>query len=157
MLKHNTKKFREIGSLLDEAKASAIRYRQLTGKPLGITAEVAEYEAARHMKCCLLPARNPGHDIIDSNGKRVQVKGRVIYNNKTQKVPTIAPSTPSKPWDYILLVLLDDQYCAYEIYKLDENLLEEFLAKPRLNGSSRNRSVSVLKFKEWSGDPVWKK
>ncbi len=37
----------EILDLLQEAKRLAIRYRELTGRPLGITGEFAEAEAAR--------------------------------------------------------------------------------------------------------------
>jgi hypothetical protein len=35
-----------LGFVLGRAKSAAIEYRKLTGKPLGITGEVAEYEAA---------------------------------------------------------------------------------------------------------------
>lgn len=37
---------REGVELLRQAKLLAVRHRQLTGEPLGITGEVAEFEAA---------------------------------------------------------------------------------------------------------------
>jgi hypothetical protein len=37
----------EVGELIGAAKKIARRYRDLTGRPLGITGEVAEYEACR--------------------------------------------------------------------------------------------------------------
>lgn len=37
----------EIGALLEQARAIAVKYYELTGKPLGITGEIGEYEAAR--------------------------------------------------------------------------------------------------------------
>lgn len=40
----------EIMRILREAKKLAQRYHSLTGKPLGITGEVAEYEAARYLE-----------------------------------------------------------------------------------------------------------
>lgn len=36
-----------VMEILGEAKRLAQQYRSVTGKPLGITGEVAEYEAAR--------------------------------------------------------------------------------------------------------------
>jgi hypothetical protein len=135
MIKYGTKEFQEVGVLLEKAKETAIEYRALTEKPLGITSEVAEYEAAKWLKCTLLPARTPGHDLLSQDLKRIQVKGRVIYNNKTQKVPTIGPSTIEKPWDEVYLVLLDGSYNATEIYRIENELLELHFAQPRLNGS----------------------
>jgi hypothetical protein len=37
----------EIAEILNDAKALAKKYRRLTGKPLGITGEVAEFSAAQ--------------------------------------------------------------------------------------------------------------
>ena len=46
-------------AILAEAKKLAQRYRVLTGKPLGITGEVAEYEAARILGVELTPLDKP--------------------------------------------------------------------------------------------------
>lgn len=43
--------------LLGEAKRLAKEYRELTGRPLGITGEVAEYEAARLLEIELSAVR----------------------------------------------------------------------------------------------------
>ena len=48
--------------LLKEAKELAREYYGLTGKPLGVTGEVAEYEAARLLGLELTPARQAGYD-----------------------------------------------------------------------------------------------
>lgn len=48
--------------ILREAKILAPQYRGLTGKPLGITGEVAEYEAARILGAELTAARQAGYD-----------------------------------------------------------------------------------------------
>lgn len=65
--------------LLKEAKLLAREYYSLTGKPLGVTGEVAEYEAARILGVELTPARQAGYDAIESiDGatKKLQIKGR---------------------------------------------------------------------------------
>ena len=70
---------RRILALLAEAKGLALEYRTLTGKPLGITGEVAEYEAARLLSLELTPARQAGYDAIrPSDGRRYQIKGRCL-------------------------------------------------------------------------------
>lgn len=46
-----------LNDLLQQAKSLAQRYHRLTGKPLGITGEVAEFEASRILGVKLAPAR----------------------------------------------------------------------------------------------------
>ena len=54
----------EILVLLGEAKRIAKQYRRITGRPLGITGEIAEYEAARLLDIELSPVRQAGFDAI---------------------------------------------------------------------------------------------
>jgi len=70
--------------ILREAKKLAQEYRALTGKPLGITGEVAEYEAARILGVELTAARQAGHDAVepkDGSTHRLQIKGRCLLPN----------------------------------------------------------------------------
>lgn len=67
--------------ILRDAKKLAQEYRTLTGKPLGITGEVAEYEAARLLGLELTPARQAGFDAVeqvDGQTRRLQIKGRCL-------------------------------------------------------------------------------
>ncbi|MCA1812636.1 MAG: hypothetical protein LC624_01640 [Halobacteriales archaeon] len=52
-------------AILKEAKPHARQYRELKGKPLGITGEIAEYAAARLLRLELAPARTAGFDAIE--------------------------------------------------------------------------------------------
>lgn len=73
----------EILEILKEAKVLARRFYRLTGKPLGVTGEVAEYEAATRLGLLLHPARQAGYDATDTleDGiARVQIKGRCMLN-----------------------------------------------------------------------------
>lgn len=66
-----------ILEILREAKKLGQEYRALTGKPLGITGEVAEYEAARLLGVELTPARQAGYDAIEHGAgapRRLQIK-----------------------------------------------------------------------------------
>ena len=61
-----------------------LRYYALTEKPLGVTGEVAELEAAEALNLALAPARQPDYDAFqNNNGKveRYQIKGRAIAPN----------------------------------------------------------------------------
>lgn len=66
----------ELGSVLERARAVAIDYYRLTGRPLGITGELGEIEAARLLGLTLAPPREAGFDAIDAAGHRYQVKAR---------------------------------------------------------------------------------
>ncbi len=66
--------------LLGSAKSIAKEYYALTGRPLGVTGEVAEYEAARILEVKLADVRQVGYDATrsrpDGGVDRLQIKGR---------------------------------------------------------------------------------
>src|SRR3990172_11362816 len=73
-----------IGAILNEVRRLAIQYRTETGKPLGVTAEIAEFEAARLLGLELSEARQPGYDAVRLHGsgpRRLQIKGRCILGD----------------------------------------------------------------------------
>jgi hypothetical protein len=68
-----------IKQILFEVKPLAAEYYRLTGKPLGVTGEVAEYIAAETLGLVLADARTPGYDAIRQTAagpERIQIKGR---------------------------------------------------------------------------------
>src|SRR5512137_1576360 len=108
----------EIGKLIAKAKTLARRYRELTGRPIGITGEVAEYEAARLLGLDLADARQAGYDAIRRKGKveeHLQIKGRcILTNNPGQRLGKI---DLKHRWDAVLLVLLDVNFEPTAIYE----------------------------------------
>jgi hypothetical protein len=96
-------------TLLREAKRLATEYRRLTGRPLGITGEIAEYEAARLLGVELTGVRQAGYDAIRTTPtglkQRLQIKGRCLLAgaNPGQKIGRI---DQGKEWDAVVLVLL---------------------------------------------------
>lgn len=65
----------EIAQVLADAKSLARKYRKLTGKPLGITGEVAEFSAAQILGLELAEARQSGYDAIrKENGKVIKIR-----------------------------------------------------------------------------------
>jgi hypothetical protein len=53
-----------VREILAAVKPLAAEYYQLTGKPLGVTGEVAEYVAAEILGLELVPPRTRGYDAI---------------------------------------------------------------------------------------------
>jgi hypothetical protein len=70
---------RTISDVVEDARRLAAEYKCLTGKPLGISGEVAEFDAHRILGVELAPPRSPGYDAVRrTNGReeRIQIKGR---------------------------------------------------------------------------------
>lgn len=139
-----------IYELLATAKLVAQEYRELTGKPLGITGEVAEYEAARILGVQLTPARQAGYDAVEQRNasiRRLQIKGRCIHGgaSKSQMVGSI---DTSKPFDSVLLVLLDAEFNAFEIYEADRDAVLSALAVPGSKARDERNVLPVSKFKK---------
>jgi hypothetical protein len=140
--------------ILRQAKCLAQEYYRVTGKPLGVTGEVAEYECARLLELELAPARTPGYDAIrPSDGKQLQIKGRrVLPGSKPgQRVPKI---DVSKAFDAVLLVLLDENFDATAIYEAERVSVVETLAAPGSRARNDRGMMAISKFKAISRK-VW--
>ena len=143
-----------ILAILAQAKGLAREYRAVTGKPLGITGEVAEYEAARILDIELTPARHAGYDgVRKSDGRRYQIKGRCLMpdckpGQRLDRIDT------KKEFDAVLLVLLDDRFDALAIYEAERVPVLAALTAP--GSKARNerglyRSASSRALAAWSG------
>jgi hypothetical protein len=135
--------------ILAEAKILAREYYALTGKPLGITGEVAEYEAARILDVELTPARQAGYDAIENmegSIRRLQIKGRCQLPNckPGQRVGGI---DVSKDWDAVLLVLLDEHFDAVEIHEAERTAVLAALSAPGSKARNERGKLGVGKFK----------
>jgi hypothetical protein len=104
----------EVMNVLRDAKTLAQKYRALTGKPLGITGEVAEYEAARILGLELTAARQAGYDAIEKHDgvtRRLQIKGRCLLPG-CEPGQRLGSIDILKGWDSVILVLLDENFDA---------------------------------------------
>lgn len=139
----------DVMDVLREAKRLAQQYRELTGKPLGITGEVAEYEAARILGVHLTAARQAGYDALEQrNGKerRLQIKGRCILpgSKPGQRMGSI---DIEKEFDGVLLVLLNENFDATAIYEADREAVLAALAAPGSKSRNERGALAVSKFK----------
>lgn len=139
----------EIMNILKDAKQLARRYRALTGKPLGITGEVAEYEAARLLGVQLTPARNAGYDATEKREgrtRRLQIKSRCLLPGAKpgQRLGSI---DRTKQWDAVLMVLLDENFDAIEIHEASRKAVLAALVAPGSKARNERGALGVNKFK----------
>ncbi len=135
----------EVVEILREAKQLARRYHELTGKPLGVTGEIAEFEAHRLLGVELTEARNAGYDATEA-GRRLQIKGRCVLtgSKSSQRVGRI---DVKKEFDAVLLVLLDENFDATAIYEAPRAAVLEALAAPGSLARNERGALAVSKFK----------
>ena len=144
----------DIGDILERAKSAAVDYYQLTGKPLGITGEIGEYLAAKHLGLELADARTPGYDATDPQGRRIQVKARAIPNSKRLTGQRLGSIRLEHDWDVVLLVLMDQLFEPRAIYEADRAAIEAALAKPGSKARNERGALAVTKFIS-IGHQVW--
>lgn len=138
-----------IVEILRAAKSLGQEYRRLTGKPLGITGEVAEFEAARLLGVELTVARQAGYDateVRDGVVWRLQIKGRCLLPNckPGQRVGSI---DIEKEWDATLLVLLNENFDATAIYEADRPTIIAALTAPGSKARNERWALGVAKFR----------
>ncbi len=149
---------KRVEEIINEVKALAKEYYSLTGKPLGITGEVAEVEAARLLGLELAEARQPGYDAIRKTGTketRIQIKGRRV-TNKSKTGGRLGSINLKKSWDTVMLVVLDENYDAIEIREALRPDIEDALTAPGSKARNDRGQLAMSKFKAIS-KVVWEK
>jgi len=145
----------DLQSLLCQAREVAARYYKLTGRPLGITGEIAECEAARLLNLQLSAVREAGYDAIrvkDGAEHYIQIKGRCVLNkNPGQRIGSI---DTTKPWHSVLLVLLNSNYEATAMYEAPRDKVLEVLERPGSKSRNERGAMSISQFKRIAV-PVW--
>jgi len=145
---------RALKDLLRQAKTLAVRYYAITGKPLGVTGEVAEYEAAQKLGLTLEVARTAGCDAFCQRGRRretFQIKGRAVTS--TDKFRGRVPKIDcSKPFDAVLLVLLNKtSFEPLEIWRAERDAVKQRLAAPGSKARNERSSMGIAQFKSIPG------
>jgi hypothetical protein len=143
-----------LRTLLRQAKALAVEYYKLTKKPLGVTGEVAEYEAAEKLHLTLAGARMPFFDafhVVEGKRETFQIKGRAIsaidrYRGRVPKVKC------DGDFDAVLLVLLDKStFDAIEIWRAERSGVMARLAVPGSKARNERGSMGIAQFKSILG------
>src|SRR3989442_11341902 len=106
MFPNMTRSPSSLESVLAKAKRLAKEYYRLTGRPLGITGEVAEFEAARILGVTLAGVRQSGFDAVrttPSGTVKLQIKGR-CFGPDGKPGQRLGSIQLSKEWDAVLIV-----------------------------------------------------
>jgi hypothetical protein len=148
-----------VDKLISEARRIAAEYRRTTGKPLGISAEIARHDACTHLE--LEPHEDAsGYDAIglkgEREGARFQIKGRAIFDEKKggQRLGQIKTE---QDWDKILLVLMDENFETTEIYEASRDDILESIEETASSNRQKRGVMSVARFKRlahlvWNND-----
>jgi hypothetical protein len=137
-------------TVLAEAKKLGREYRHLTGKPLGVTGEVAEFEAARLLGLELSPPRQAGFDATESSGgltRKLQIKGRCLLSN-SKRGQRIGSIRVDKEFDAVLLVILNDDLDATAIYEAERGDVIQLLTHPGSKARNERGALSIDAFKK---------
>lgn len=146
-----------LHELQREAKDLARRYYKHTGRPLGVTGEVAEFEAARILNLDLADVRQAGWDATGRSDRgqteRLQIKGRCIVD-QSKRSTKLGRIDIAKEWDAIILVLLDATYSATAIYRAEREEVVAALERPGSKARNERGQLALSKFKA-IGRQVW--
>ena len=138
----------DVDKLMLEARKLAANYRKATGKPLGISSEIAIHDVARLMNLELIEASPGGYDAIGKgkrDGKKIQIKGRTVATDMKSN-QRVGQLKIDQQWDAVMLVLLNEDYEPLEIYEADREEILEVVNSS--NSKRKNRgAMSVAKFK----------
>ena len=145
-----------VGDILGSAKRLAKRYHTLTGRPLGITGEVAEFEAVRLLRLERSPVRQAGYDAIRRRRGRItklQVKARCILD-PSKPGQRIGQIRLDREWDRILLVILDRDLNPVEMHEAGRAAVTRALLRPGSKSRNKRGALALNQFKR-IGRCVW--
>ena len=137
------------------AKKLAKRNRELTGRLLDITGEVAEYEACRLLGLELTDVRSPGYDAVRQTSSglcRLQIKARVL--NLEKAGGRVGSIDIAKEWDAVLLVILNPDFDAIAIYEAPRADVVAAIDKPGSKARNERHALSVQQFRAIA-EKIW--
>ena len=123
--------------ILSDVRILATEYYEATGKPLGVTGEIAEFEASEKLGLELAPPRTEGYDATYPDGRKVQIKGRRLSTLPPKPGQRMGKIDLSKPFDSVALVLLGPDFELLEIWKAPRRAVK---ARLEVTGSAGYRS-----------------
>ena len=145
-----------VREILAAVKQLAAEYYRLTGKPLGVTGEIAEYVAAELLGLELAPPRTAGYDALRQTGngpERIQIKGRA-YGDDAKPGQRLGTIKQDAACDTVLLVLLDNRTLEpRELWEAPYGIVAARLAMPGSKARARG-ALGVEEFKRM-GRLVW--
>jgi hypothetical protein len=139
-----------VREILATVKPLAAEYYRLTGKPLGVTGEVAEFVAAECLELELADARTAGYDAVRNSPTGpvyIQIKGRA-YGDGAKPGQRLGRIKTEARCDIVLLVLLDNATLEpREMWEAPFSEVIARLAEPGSKARNERGALSVRDFK----------
>jgi len=137
-----------VDKLIEQARQLATDFKKMTGKPLpGVSNEIAEHDAAKFLGLELSDDRSQGFDakrLLSKGPQKVQIKARTIFNDN-YRGQRLGQLKLDKDWDSVVLVLMNEEYQAFEIFEASRDDIFDNLND---NSSRMKRgAMSVAKFR----------
>ncbi|MBI4395091.1 MAG: hypothetical protein HY583_02725 [Candidatus Omnitrophica bacterium] len=143
----------EIKKIIEKVRPLALEYQRKTGKPLGITGEVAEFEVARILGLKLCRARQAGYDALRiENGKviaRINIKSKRLADPRKLK-GRLGKIDLKKEWDSVIFVVLDENFEVFAIYEAQRKDIEPAITKPGSKSRNERGALAAQQFKSIS-------
>ena len=147
---------RKAKDILAEVKPLAVEYWELTGKPMGVTGEIGEFEAAEILGLELETARSTGHDAVRHEGPRQKIQIKSRWKRDGKKWGRVSKIDTSKEFDSVMLVLMQGNYEVHEIWEAERDDVIDRLDAPGSKSRNVRRSMGVSQFKSIA-KKVWPK
>ncbi len=133
-----------------QARKLAADYRKATGQPLAVSGEIAKHDAIRLLHLEASEQAQGGYDAVGTEGslagKRIQIKGRAIFN-EAKSGQRIGQLKLEQDWDTVVLVLMNEEFDAVEIFAADRETILEAMEDNRNSNRSKRGAMSVARFK----------
>jgi len=110
----------------------------------GLVGEVGERFAAAYYGVELAPPATPGYDLVDRDGRRVQV--RTLRCTPTNFRTTLG--TPKEPYDVLFAIRIDEALVPLEAIEVPKLVVDEFYVGGR---ASWTKKVAADKRVKWIG------
>ena len=134
----------EIRKAVFTSIKAAIKYEKLTGRKLGITGEVGEVLVCDRLKLKLLSDPiSAGHDAIDEQGKRYQIKARRV--NRAKGIKGRIGTFSKHEFDSAVLIILDENYEILKLFIGDHEKLKPVLDRHKRRNPSVREFINIAK------------
>jgi hypothetical protein len=138
-----------VDKLMSEARKIAADYRRATGKSLGIGNEIAKNDACNLLNLEAVNDNTSSFDAIgkgNRNGLKILIKGRAIFDQKKSGA-RIGQLKVEQEWDLLVLVLMNEDFEAYEIYEISRDEVIAEIDNAVQSNRSKRGAMSISRFK----------
>ena len=144
-----------IDKLMSETRRLAAEYHRLTGLVLPVSNELSRHDVMTKLNFIAPTQQESGVDLIGTGlweGRKIQVTLRVVFKQAKSR-PRVGQLNFEGKWEFVILVLMNEDYAAEEMYIAKREALFESIYN-RVNKNKERIAISIGKFKTLS-ELIW--